>query len=106
MDELERKGLGVHQLLGMELPGDLTLQEAKDAIKRQEAWKALVGMAKEPERVDILFGWRWWIDGEEQWAPLDITLDEWKAGLERDPFISITDGSGGIGVKTPDLVDA
>jgi len=101
MSELERKGLGVHQLLQMEFPGDLTIAECREAVKKSDAFLAIVGVSKFPERVDVRFGWRW-PNGDEQWAPDDITLDAWKSYGDREVFISISDSEGGVGAKQPE----
>jgi len=100
-DELGRKGLGVHQLLDMELPGDLTLREAKAAVKHKQFWKDLCNISRYPDRVELLFGWRY-SNGKEEWAPDWCTLDGWKGKFEAEAFISISDGFGGVKSAAPE----
>ena len=100
-DDLDKKGLSVNQLLGMEVPGDLTI-----AVALAASAHILAGLKETFSReMYIRLGWRYH-DGREVFPdPETTTMYQWWGPyVDREHFVQVDDGSGGVKSPEPELV--
>lgn len=84
----------------MRYPDELTLDEAEQALRHSEAFKALLGVSKVPGRLRVRFCWRR-ID-ELKRCPGNMTMLEYRQPpLDWEVALIIDEGGGGSPVSAP-----